>query len=873
MRASNAKSQRIATSSFVRTHFLSSQIATGSAPSEELAKLTAMEGSPSAMDWRVDTPPKVLYHSKRPFSHYARDESVEYGRSGTYIHGSQSPHLVSTDYSSAFGSIGQHANTEQVDWGKVWPWSYMLSTRMGNTILKIITHPVNRASWRTVYGTARSLCRKLQITDKACIAIEQAADGAKRRFVQRTIKQAILVSGEENQLWRYRARLADCRKHERSYSKALPNTAWNHVPDSPDGEFYMSGALMDDDSNGHSTQFDFQPPGSWPESPETDPSRYYHYTPYTPSHTSDAEVPEENDFSSSAWPYFGYEHDAVELNPMDIEDESTWLPEDSSDPASSNNSNPLDQEDSDMDISDTEDTEQPNLDPLSHSKYGWYNPDPDAVQRAAADEFDAILADETNLSCDILDQDQPVAAPKGFLPSPPDQLVNSPILSQSPRSNPIRLFETSNLHTPDPSVLVPSSEDSPTLQEPSLIGTLSEQSVQRSLEGEFDHEYHQSPLPHPFPCGTAVFPQPIQVAKEQSPRKRVAFYVSPKTGKPVDRFKKYIKGESMDVSYVSTSTDEGFSIHSDTSPSVQLYYGPTHQEQMARQMIIEKKDQDLLRSLAEGPIIEDVPSLAPLPIPPRPLAQITNVRARQRRGVSSFAVTEEGSPMRLRSSSGTQIIFTNSPGERNQALGKGSPLGKENDNPHNHVSASADSSVNSLVYNGDSTYRNIPQGSLTHGTESSSRDQHLPPSQANQAAMSTSTNSASVRTLEHGKDHSSKEKYSPSTQIDASDLTLDAPATSSPLLSDETITNASLYSSRPNSPSSQLFFDDSEEQIEISSNAESVTHEETLATGKDTDCPSEDLVTPSTQIETSDIASDGDSLVEGTLVNGKDSTA
>lgn len=72
---------------------------------------------------------------------------------------------------------------------------------------------------------------------------------------------------------------------------------------------------------------------------------------------------------------------------------------------------------------------------------------------------------------------------------------------------------------------------------------------------------------------------PPHAFKARSLKKRVTFYSDPKTGQPVSRFRKYIPGTRIDDSFHSSPSDDGLSIH-DGSASGQLYSSPTMQEQV-----------------------------------------------------------------------------------------------------------------------------------------------------------------------------------------------------------------------------------------------------------------------------------------------------
>ena len=632
--------------------------------------------------------------------------------------------------------------------------------------------------------------------------------------------------------------------------------------------------------------------------------------------------PSQATAASNAWPYLGNEHHKVELNAVDIDDgDSLMVLGDAQDEASftdstistntdstNTNSTASDEISSTDSPSNTEDysmldnepvevehvenevvenesvPDEPNisdedsyevadsppvpviksapLDPLIY-KYSWDNRSPDAVQRAAADEFNAILEhdDNTIMADDSMDHDDSNITAAGS----PSTVHEAPIDIPTP-------MQSTELDK------MAGSEASPSSNSVLANGTESPQGLGSSHHGSSSQVSDQGTpaqgAPSPSPVAHISSP-PLNLVIGASPQKRVAFYESPKTGGPVNRTKNYVKGESMYYADTSATSDEDSSVLSELTSTPEIHSSPSYAEQLDRQLMVEHKDEQVVDSITpRSPEIAPVEAVPEIPVTPPKLPRgadrVKHGRVSQQRTKTRVAVNTRGSPMRLRSSTVlAKALTASSINAASVNVKKKSVTGKEKQNP------SIESSIPEVR-------PTLAEGGLAHRISS----------QSNPAAiLSPSTASAN-------------EELSPLAQDAASD----APLSSSLVSNDGKAMDASNFSvSEPypsdqslsllSSPSNPLAITTQipsagdaslkdtldngvvdtpvKEAVSLSTQATSGEHtsvEDALATGT-VDTPAKETVSPSTQAATSAVANTPhSSLAEGTLVQGTSSS-
>ena len=828
------------------------------------------EEGDSDMSWEHDSP-NIIFKDPRPFAEYANEplkRSFDAFAEGEHLPQSRSfsdytmtqtlaPDMGGVDASWPTNPVFQEARAPGGDNSKAWrylveiPRSYFSSLSV-----KSMAHLASARAWKNFYGQTRHLLSGNKHIETTLAAIEQIANGAKRRYVELATSRHEKHISNQEQLRRqsyYRGRASE-RDREPIYS-AHQQTVQFNVPDNdmPLDGYYMSGALADDDIVRPRTPPRLHVmPGTWLESPATDAAQYWNSDPddlhadsANPEYDANAnaiatEPSTHNEVLAThpAWPYCGNEIHHVELKSVDVDDEDSIMSATDIEEEGTSSDSIIAPEDldtgssSDSDDHDMLDTDNPELESLASDQktlvpqgfgsqavlsgpYAHHNnKNPDAIQRAAVDEMQAILDDNSMLSEDLMDLESPTLPCE--VPNSPSisdrvdetSLIQTPqaatAMASVPGMSPLSLsnYSTSTASTPksNASRWKISPRDSPAW------------SYTLSPKHRFSSPFRFSPIYHSVPPRVRSYPHGLALSRAGSPKKRVTFFESPKTGRPVNRYKKYIIGESMDVSYVSAS-EEDFSMLSDTSATGRLYTSPTCQEHREKQLMIGKKDQELLRSLSFADFAPvDAHAHIPVMPPQRVFSDITNARTRQQRGASGFTVTTAGSPVHLQSlNTESEEDINSSFDSKTLAFAEESHRGKENKSPFSQTDVLADSplTVSSLNNSSTSPSNFTPtvtptraQGSLAHGTECSSSMERSLSNQADH--IPANSNPASEGTLAHGKDVSSNKDYSPSNQIDASAALTSPPPLSSfqgPSRDDNESASQALFTSKSSQPS------------------------------------------------------------------------
>ena len=976
-----------------------------------------MDGNPeegdSDMSWEHDSP-VVIFKDPRPFAEYANEplkRSFDAFAEGEHLPQSRSfeDHAMTYTLGPEISHLGNTLPTNPVfeeardpggDNSNAWLYFIDLVEAPYNWFssltVKSIARIASTNAWKDFAGRTRYHFSGNRRIETVLTAIEQIAEGTKRRQVELATSvhyEKRMSKQEQHRRHCYHRARASERDREHIYSAQQQAAQLNiqlNVPDNdlpPDlhvGQYFMSGALADDDIGNPRTPPRLHVmPGTWLESPDTDTGPFWNtydddddddeihtdlINPGNDETHADSGNPEndelhtdsanpENDINAiaaspsapnevlatnPAWPYCGNEIHHVELKLTDVDDEDSIMtateegisddsiiaPEnldtasssdsiiapENLDTASSSNSiiapENLDitssSDSDDHDMLDTDNPATPALTSLSGPYAFNNNTSPDAFQRAAADEMQAIV-DESMLSEDLSYLESPNLPSE--VPSSPSisNLVDETSLIQTPRAatgtasvsgmSPLSLsnYSRSTESTPNSNAshYKISPRDSPAW------------SYTRSPKHMYSSPFRHSPTYHPMPSPVRFSPYRLALSRAGSPKKRVTFFQSPKTGRPVNRYKKYIIGESMDVSYVSAS-EEDYSMLSDTSVTGRLYTSPTGQEHREQQSMIGKKEQELYRPLPFADFAPvDAHAHIPVNTPQRVFSDITNARTRKHRDVSDFAVITAGSPMHskppiaeskedIKSSFDNEVL----------ALAQESHNGKENKSPltsnQTGVLAVSPLTVSSLKDGSSSpsssTHAVIPTqapGSLAHETESCSLVER---SLSNQTThIPATSNPASEGTLAHGKDDSSNEDYSPSNQIEPS-AALTPPSLSSfqgPSMDDNDSASQALSTSNSSEPSTATDTPEDRSDDEVLGNEKSTLPPASLSIQSRTpviaatpDLPSAEGIlgigidststingmSPLDQLGVSDVPITAESsLAEGTLVIGKES--
>ena len=829
------------------------------------------------MSWEHDSP-VVFSKDPRTFAEYSKEpkrtfddfaigeKNIQYSR----VVPSDTTTTPTVDPSTAFNSPFTN-DPEQSAGG-----SEGTNTRLWNIIVKpciflckvaigAATHPINLTAWRTVYGTTKYILCRTERIEETFTAIEEIAGGTKRRIVLQYANYCRNRIDRSQQTRRRRQfnreRRAGGLNHEHSPPAALQSnqTAVPVTHELPEG-YYMSGALPDPvPRDTPSPSYPQSMPGAWYESPATDNTRfadnalYWNDTPddiiselanaddnvnagqnvsAEDAMAVDLSATDDINATNNAWPYYPDDNN-VKLSPVDTDDEDSMMTTDgtleqgsSFEPKGPDFISSPDSEDNAMADADSSELESLTSDQDNpvHDYYKYHNnKNPDAIQRAFVEEAHAILEEDDEMSEYSIDQDSSISSDLSSLSS-----LSGSTPDQSPLA--VSNFSTSTASTQDSAAThwKTSPKDSPAWSH-----------VDSPDNGLLEPSPHSS-VRHPIQPPVRFTPYQVSTYKAVSPKKRVTFYASPTTGRPIDKYKKYLKGERMDVSYVSVSTDDGCSMLSDIGTRAQLPTSPTYQEQREQQLLIEQKDRELLQSRSSFLSPVDAHPHIPAASPLRALSQITNWRARQRRGTTSLSVTPAGSPMMLQSSDIASSEHVDSLADGTLVLTKKSLPGKENYSPLNQADVSANSSVIGSTPNHDSTPPLAPvkvmipalaEENVAHGKQCSSPKEGSPSNQA--TSIATNPEIVSEGTLAHGKDALPNTDCSQSNQIEPSDT----PNTPSPSLSQDLTMHYGHFNTRGFTPSHQL------DNLHTTGTPEDSSAEETPDNGKDT------TISPSTRVE------------------------
>ncbi|KAL8824706.1 MAG: hypothetical protein Q9191_004875 [Dirinaria sp. TL-2023a] len=552
--------------------------------------------SEDQMDWQVDTPPKVFFQvpvpcrqfsRRRTLDEYAEGRRLEYSRTSNPEPALPDAALYPLGHDAAATTpLGNPYLHPDQAYGYGWDQA---------SYLKAITDPISYSEWiagrqhlyanrpkayrylrQTIdtisYGivaaarseTVRTFCfagyhagRYLftgnpRITH-TYVAVAQAANGAKRRVIDitrstkpRNPYENILFSPEQRRQLRYRERLRGSRnaKDKDRFWEAFADPVEGIEATVPNPLHCMSGALPAPEP-ATPVKNPFFVPGEWVPSPEQVPQTPRLVAFYDPNST-DVVMSESDDLCE--------EHS---------QDTNTWTTILS--PAPQNGYGSTDNTATPADLGH-------NAGPNIAKDQVTVANDPINSQAPAVSTLESNNHGQNNIV------GSPATTPQSGVPaskddSPPVQNPNRPAPVQTTCSRSDtgdvdstcvelqRTYENDQRFKADPEdkgpkgSLVSQSRESSSL-DAAIRDAIDSQAppsrpkVDSSVNASSASSYKADPVPVLAPPPTS-FPLPM-TPKAKSPKKRVQFYVSPTTGKPVDRLKKFIIGARIDETYRSS---------------------------------------------------------------------------------------------------------------------------------------------------------------------------------------------------------------------------------------------------------------------------------------------------------------------------------
>lgn len=717
------------------------------------------------MDWKSDTPPKILYKSSKPFSQslrkrtldeYAEDQPLEISRSERSIPNSFNPHPAYSRSSAGQGltSIVSHYSilpsssqvyatsphlqyhtdttttpTSYRQWlasrralygehGKAWRYLCQSIDTIGYSIAAVLYSETLRSICFTGFQAGQYLFTKNRRITKSYAAVIRTANDAKRRIVEVTrhygpprSAERILLSPDQRRLLRYREKIRSCAKgqdHLFTYNN-MDKIAGTAI-DSPNPlGYYMSGGLQPIETPIKGLRM----PGTWFTSP-----RYAHQTPrslyaYEPNSINETNSPPDgaiaNDDSivknmsltdpcadCETTNNVGSVHNATESATADgttvanhqsklVSVTSKTEKPDQGEIAQMEGKVTENENDNTSTLSPqtvmaqpTETCNDAQLSPASAqcvNATGYIDPEAREIQRI----YDRCCKGGANPTT-IGRYPRQRKGPIRFHPF--ERVLRAPLrngkaLAAKTNSLPARIeFSPTDLNLLRAQINTPETPQS----QPSPTAPWYQIEVSDSPAWSYGKGTSQILSSPPISF------TPTCAAGANSPKKRVTFYRSPKTGQPVSRFKKYIKGSRPKDAYNSSPSensfavtdDSSFSIHEDNNASVAS--SPTMQEQLGSPMqgvelsgasanlsdstapennADSKKLQtpspsDQLLKTEAGSATSNSPPIQRSPGPI--LRQVINGRT-SRPEASTFVVTANGSPMHIHSSSLSSPIF------------------------------------------------------------------------------------------------------------------------------------------------------------------------------------------------------------------------
>ena len=591
------------------------------------------------MDWQTDTPPKVIYQSVEPFGQslrrrsfddYAEGQHLEIGRSNTQIPTSitsdtaylgslagrasatvASPYTtISTPTQAGVTSFHPQSHTTVTtqtsaysQWlasrreiygehGKAWRYLCQTIDTIGYGIAAIIQSHTMQSFCFTGYQAGRYLFTKNRRIIKSYTVVTRSANGAKRRIIDITrhygppkSADRVLLSPDQRRLLRYREKIRSCANgHDRSPKYAADRVAGT-AKDSPNPlGYYMSGGLQPIESPTKGPQV----PGAWVSPPRYERETARSLSTYDPNSNDDT-----NTLSDGATA----DEDGIVTN-IKITDpcaecmkpkanDSAEIAAESScthgEPQSTTTDDHVEVKSPDEAIKSEATSKAATLSPqdaineppktdnvvqLSPTSAQCVNPDGEVVPAAL----------EIQRYFDRYRKNGAKATSIGRHPRQPKNVGR-----YHPFDTNLRALERStkafvSKHE-SPLDTVADLPDTP-ISQPSPTAAWDQDEVSDSPAWSYGKRSPTQVLSSP----PVSFPLP-RAAKASSPKKRVVFYSSPKTGQPVSRFKKYVIGARIDDSYNSSpsenslvvSDDSNFSIYDEST--VGVVESPTMQEQ------------------------------------------------------------------------------------------------------------------------------------------------------------------------------------------------------------------------------------------------------------------------------------------------------
>ena len=733
------------------------------------------------MDWQVDTPPKIFFQSTRPFSPFARRRTFEDFAEGRRVEYSRArnPEPALPDATLYDDLAHSASNTTPLGNPLVQPEQVYGYGWDQPSYLAAITNPISYSEWiagrqhlyvnqakayrylrqaiDTIgYGivaaarseTMRTFCHagfhagrylftgNPRITH-TYVAVAQAANGAKRRVIDITRRSKprhpyrnILLSPEQRRYMRYRERLRSSRyakDENRFWSRFTEDPMEGVEATMPNPLYCMSGALQATESDTPVRNPPFVP-GEWVSSPEQvlqTPRLAAFYDPNSPDSVN------ESDHLGAEWPQnAAFQHNTLspapqtEFGSIDSTATAAYVGHNAcSNTVKDETTAPNNSQNADVPaftaLEDNNDGRDNAIDsPVTPLQAGM--PIPQDVSPPSHESHHAVpirttcrRSDTGELDLTCVELQRAYENDERFKRYLEDEIDERSLLSL------YKELQSSDTAIPD----APESSGFPIRPD-----------VDDSIKDSPAHSYMASPVSALASPPTSFTPPMNPNAK--SPKKRVQFYESPITGKPVDRLKRFIIGARIDESYDSSPRTEASLSQARHNPKNLIPIlsspripdrhetGPLFNSSATRERLLAMYPMESSSNgTAETPVTSSpAPSEAVSPspsgqlIPEKPEAvsfeepplykpplsvpaQVLNGGVR-RPGSNTFVVTADGSPMRLPSSSvptssAAIVKENNNPTlgkENSNAVADGISIKDQNNFPPTQIDLCAESS-------------------------------------------------------------------------------------------------------------------------------------------------------------------------------------
>lgn len=570
-----------------------------------------MDDSPDRMDWKPNTPlesqpPPIIINKRlartRKFDEYAEGERVEMDRvqEAFGFATSPTPYVIPPDstpphINTNTDSTPEHTNLHVrkfSSWSSLILQSVLVSTMIITLISKTILTSAYQKATRTGYYFYKN---RRRIRQNCAEAVQSSCNTAKRRIVSLTYQVAdahhVITPPL---LMRYHPRrsprIANNRVHRQQTTNnqaQSPTQNAEHLPMDVAGQSNMSEdspSAMQGIESGTQDTDEYMMSGGIP-SPYEDGFENPHFDPIHIDLVSDLEDLEAGivDITSlSAFnlsPTIDHDHDStMDVGPEDLDSSMVDIARPSpSNPSSAVNHDKVESHDSTMDVT----LEDPNASMVDITQPSTPNLS-SAINRDEVGSDGYMVDMPGNFPTDDTSQEQhqaPIASkPRSFVSAFMDDMddmddIDSPQMEKQVENLMAAVYEFED----DLDILTcvqlqqAHDEDMESFENSAHFSEQSEIQVSKVLR--------QDPVePSKPPAISTTKPPAVSTAKsptrsktrqlspvstgiskvstKKTPGKNVAFFESPKTGRPVTKIKKFISGESMDFPASSSPCDE-----------------------------------------------------------------------------------------------------------------------------------------------------------------------------------------------------------------------------------------------------------------------------------------------------------------------------